>query len=524
MEILFINILIMTTIFISTPVDGSHLDNSGYPIIWRKSKHHLATQIVQAEIKIKLQNPCSIVDRLRVKAKTNATHFLNSYNWESCVRGYVKRITKPFRHYCPNNAAEADHSIQKRGIINFVFKTVKWVVKMTAAIGLVGVIHGIGDQIFPDHDEIDYKTLETQINNNFLKVITKMHQNQLELEQQVREVSIMSTLNSRFIEMENTIKQMFRPDNEQLAWQLKTLFPNISLGHETMDEYWTMESCQLKEEEGVAYDELVLFVNAIKMDPEYSLLRADPFYIVHEETAAELWERRPEFCLSEYIGPQYVVYHQKTRCFREIPFNPIADHQTLMLFHSELCKAPIKTENVRWRKTKCESHSRFISEELVQIKWDRHFVYYYCYTQNITRGSQTVPCRNQVYKEKRGENVTINGRTVFAKSLHLESFSIIGTEVSDFVNEEVFDSDELKGDLKNLESLVELENKLVTKITTTYVRKASLLMVGGTLVVIMALAILYITYQCKKTTKNRDQRAREFRELMRSNKLHQEKA
>ena len=57
-----IHIFIISMILFSTFVIASHQVSSGYPIIWRKSNHHLATQVVQAEVTVKLQNPCNIVD------------------------------------------------------------------------------------------------------------------------------------------------------------------------------------------------------------------------------------------------------------------------------------------------------------------------------------------------------------------------------------------------------------------------------------------------------------------------------
>ena len=59
--------------------------------------------------------------------------------------------------------------------------------------------------------------IENQINNKFLKIISKMHQDQLDLKHQMKEITIMNTINRRFAEIENITKQMFRPDNDQLA-------------------------------------------------------------------------------------------------------------------------------------------------------------------------------------------------------------------------------------------------------------------------------------------------------------------
>ena len=157
----------------------------------------------------------TIMNTINVKNET--THFLHSYNFESCIRGYIKHIKKPLRHFCPTNITDSEHTIQKRGIINFVYKTLKWAIKITTAIGLVNFFRNFGDGTSLERSEIDYKMVENQINKKFLKIISKMHQDQLDLKHQMKEITIMNTINRRFAEIENITKQMFRPDNDQLA-------------------------------------------------------------------------------------------------------------------------------------------------------------------------------------------------------------------------------------------------------------------------------------------------------------------
>lgn len=311
------------------------------------------------------------------------------------------------------------------------------------------------------------------------------------------------------------MKQMLQPDNEHLAMQLKDLFHNILLGPEAPDEYWSLEGCILKEDIMTNSDELVLSINGIKMDPDFNLLRADPFYIIREEKTNEMIKPKTELCISEYVGPQYIVFNRKTKCFREIPYNPIGDHQTLLLFHSELCKTPIKTANVKWRQVKCESLETLIPEEVVQLKWDHDFVYYYCYSQNLTIGEHPTPCLNQIYKQKRGTNISINGQTVLVQSFRLGTLSVLETDVSDYVNEKVFDPDKSDISLKNLETLIDVENKLLSRIAASYISKTMsyFMTAGGIIIVVLVVSyIAYIIYRYKKIKKHR---AREYRETTR---------
>ncbi|KAH7637813.1 hypothetical protein HUG17_8917 [Dermatophagoides farinae] len=103
---------------------------------------------------------------------------------------------------------------------------------------------------------------------------------------------------------EKLMKQMLQPDNEHLAMQLKDLFHNILLGPEAPEEYWSLEGCILKEDIMTNSDELVLSINGIKMDPDFNLLRADPFCIIREEKTNAMLKPKTEICISEYVGPQ----------------------------------------------------------------------------------------------------------------------------------------------------------------------------------------------------------------------------
>ncbi|KAH9493827.1 LEM domain [Dermatophagoides farinae] len=61
----------------------------------------------------------TIMNTINVKNET--THFLHSYNFESCIREYIKHIIKPLRHFCPTNITDSEHTLHN--ISTDIFKT-----------------------------------------------------------------------------------------------------------------------------------------------------------------------------------------------------------------------------------------------------------------------------------------------------------------------------------------------------------------------------------------------------------------
>ncbi|KAH7637815.1 hypothetical protein HUG17_8919 [Dermatophagoides farinae] len=100
---------------------------------------------------------------------------------------------------------EFGHGIQKRGIVSFVYKTVKLEIRLTATIGLVSYFHDPNDQMSWQRNDLAYKEIENQINKKFLKVLTKMHQENMEMKHRLQEITVMNTITRRFTEVGNTI-------------------------------------------------------------------------------------------------------------------------------------------------------------------------------------------------------------------------------------------------------------------------------------------------------------------------------
>ncbi|KAH9416387.1 hypothetical protein DERP_015417 [Dermatophagoides pteronyssinus] len=130
-------------------------------------------------------------------------------------------------------------------------------------------------------------------------------------------------------------------------------------------------------------------VNAIKIDNNYTLLRADPFDI----GTLEYRNKTEEYCFSKYTGTEYVVYQEKTGCSSEITFHPINEHQTP--FHSNGCKKSMKAAKNQWKRYKCVRRDKVTAEEIVQIKMDNQYVY------SITVILKTLPLMESPMSVKR---------------------------------------------------------------------------------------------------------------------------
>ena len=141
------------------------------------------------------------------------------------------------------------------------------------------------------------------------------------------------------------------------------LFPGITLGENSPKKYWHLEGCQLESLENNKLAKLIIKVNAIKIDNNYTLLRADPFDI----GTLEYRNKTEEYCFSKYTGTEYVVYQEKTGCSSEITFHPINEHQTP--FHSNGCKKAMKAAKNQWKRYKCERR-----EEITAVKkYSKHY-------------------------------------------------------------------------------------------------------------------------------------------------------
>lgn len=492
-------------------VASEHLN---YPIIWRKSRHDIATQVIQGDLIIHLESPCDILDQLKKSPKSNSTGLIAYYDHNHCRRSYVKQVIRPLRKYCPALSPKGKHMIRKRGVLSFAYSVIKIIFSITAVIGLFNFLQPQASSVQVPSMEQTRADLDFRIHQKLMTVMEKLQEEIEEVKEALESQQLATLLEIKFSDTERLINDMFDPENEHFANQLERLFPNISLGPDAPKRHWHLEGCQFEELDDSKYDNLHLKINGVKIDKEYLLLRADPFYIGITENKTLSTRIEEEVCLAEYIGPKFLAYHRRTGCAKEVLFDPINDHQTPFVFHSKSCKPRVKSIRDQWRKIRCQNRTEILPEEIVQIKMDNDHAYYYCFTQNRTVNDESIPCQNQIYQTKKNTNITINKHTIHVQKFRMEQFANLDPEITEALNDRIFNEDRSKV-VEDLEYLVEKEHRLVTQIAISYVRYYTFWVVMLTITVALMLAIGYIYYQRHKSVKFREKRKEDIRHSLR---------
>ena len=160
-----------------------------------------------------------------------------------------------------------------------------------------------------------------------------------------------------------------------------------------------------------------------------------------------------------------VTWHSK-----QILFNPTDDNQAPFIFHSKVCNSAAKSIRNQWKKIRCEKKDKILPEEIVQVKMDNKYVYFYCYTQNMTRDGEEISCQNRIYKVRKGRNITINQHTVHFQRMRIEFLANLDPELLEVINDKTYNDEDRSVILKDLENIIEQEHRVVTQITISYLR------------------------------------------------------
>ncbi|KAH9497382.1 hypothetical protein DERF_013377 [Dermatophagoides farinae] len=95
--------------------------------------------------------------------------------------------------------------------------------------------------------------------------------------------------------------------------------------------------------------------------------------------------------------------------------------------------------------------------------------FYVRYTDNRRRLSY--PCKNQIYRINRGQNLTINKQTVyFTKMTNGFTSHIIHDDISEILNFQAFNSFNSTINLHDLSTMIEKEDTLINKIIYSYIQ------------------------------------------------------
>nr|XP_046914038.1 uncharacterized protein LOC124494812 [Dermatophagoides farinae] len=241
-----------------------------------------------------------------------------------------------------------------------------------------------------------------------------------------------------------------------------------------------------------------LNINAVKIDKQYDIIRADPFYLLVEDKL-----NKSNLCFSMYSGTRYAIMNKITKCARNIMFDPIDDHQSPFIFHSVDCKNNTNFSKAKWKTIECRSKELITPEEIVQVKNDENFIYFYCFNQNITIQGLTYPCKNQIYKIKRGQSLTINQQTVSFTKMKIDLHHHIHDDLSEILNVQTFDTFGSSINLQDLSTMVEKEDQLINKIIYSYLQTyyIHLIVIISIILLLIFITLFYCQYNKTKNYK-----------------------
>ncbi|KAH9413959.1 hypothetical protein DERP_014479 [Dermatophagoides pteronyssinus] len=234
---------------------------------------------------------------------------------------------------------------------------------------------------------------------------------------------------------------------------------------------------------------LRLNINAIQIDKRYEILRADPFHLIVNDKL-----NSSNLCISVYTGPSYSVMDKDTKCVKSIMFNPFDDLQAPFIFHSMKCNNDLQKFGAKWRTMDCKPKEEMTSEEIVQVKTDENFVYYYCFLHNITLQQNLYPCKNQIYKTKLGQNLTINNPTIKFHKIKINLIHNLHDEFNELINFRIFNNFNSSVNLQDLTTLVEQEDKLIDKIVVSYFSQYYVYIIITILTIIILITTMLFTY------------------------------
>ena len=479
------------SIIFSPVLIKSQLNSPVFPLIWRRSKHRVATDYVNAQINIHLKPPCEVIKSSLLNPNNITSGFNYKFEKDTCEKLYNKLVKETMYKKC---APFQSSSKSRRDIVSFVSGVVFTSIIVIAAVMFGSYIksqNGISDQSLT---EIEIKKLDQQIHE---KVVYELINIQHQIDQ-IKHVSenrfLTSILSARFLQAEQIINEAFVVDSP-MPLSFQQLFPNISICEHCPFDLWHFEKCYFRSMESPLESRLQLNVNTVKIDPKYDIIRADPFHIMApDQTNKENW------CFTKYSGPKYAVINRESKCIRDITFDPINDYQSPIIFHSIDCKENINYVKATWKPYRCMKKNLITPEEIVQIKNDDSFVYFYCYMQNLTVHGSTFPCKNQVYRIKRGKNLTINGQTVTFPTFRINSWQNLHDELNEILVIKMFNSFNSTMNLHDLTTLVEREKHLVEQLANNFFHSTLFHIIIITIVIITVLlfilcCIQYITHK-----------------------------
>ncbi|KAH9523001.1 hypothetical protein DERF_006554 [Dermatophagoides farinae] len=469
-----------------------------YPIIWRKSKHHVATEYVQAQVDIHLRSPCDSINSTWISPMKKSHPIEDEEQQIKCEEKYQRLVIQTFQKHC-SPLLDKKRIISKRNIITFAAGIVITVIVMVATIGFAAYIKnqsGVYDQTLSENE---LKKLDHEIHRKMVDQLIHMQQEIDRLQHISLNREISTIFYSKFLQIETLINEIFITSlDKPISKLIFQLFENFTICPNCPSDNWFLEECQIRPHRSPYESILRLNINAVKIDKQYDIIRADPFYLLVEDKL-----NKSNLCFSMYSGTRYAIMNKITKCARNIMFDPIDDHQSPFIFHSVDCKNNTNFSKAKWKTIECRSKELITPEEIVQVKNDENFIYFYCFNQNITIQGLTYPCKNQIYKIKRGQSLTINQQTVSFTKMKIDLHHHIHDDLSEILNVQTFDTFGSSINLQDLSTMVEKEDQLINKIIYSYLQTyyIHLIVIISIILLLIFITLFYCQYNKTKNYK-----------------------
>ncbi|XP_075680543.1 uncharacterized protein LOC142646185 [Dermatophagoides pteronyssinus] len=485
LKIIIITFFIQQFIIIKTQTN-----TISYPIIWRKSKHQVATQYIQAQVDIHLKSPCKFLNSTLVfPHNKNIKPEDDKEERSRCEGMYQQIVIHALQKHCTPLHYQ-QKSKPKRSILTFAGGVVATIIVVAATIGYDAFIKSQSGVHETSMSEAELYRIEHQINTKMVKAIIELQQEMERLKHLAYQQQIPSLFLPKFYQLETIIHEVFSESvDKPIPKAFFQLFNNLSICDNCPPENWHLENCKIYAAREPSDSLLRLNINAVQIDKRYEILRADPFHLIVNDKL-----NSSNLCISIYTGPSYSVMDKDTKCVKSIMFNPFDDHQAPFIFHSLKCNNDLQKFGAKWRTMDCKPKEEITSEEIVQVKTDENFVYYYCFLHNITLQHSFYPCKNQIYKSKLGQNLTINNQTIKFHKIKINIIHNLHDEFNELINFRIFNNFNSSVNLQDLTTLVEQEDKLIDKIVVSYFSQYYLYIIITILTIIILITMMLFTY------------------------------
>lgn len=458
------------------------------PVLWRRSSHDAAKEMIEATLVMQIQNPCYYI---KEKSRSNGPPL-----W--CTIKYNQRVIRKLKENCSPRPL---NKRPKRFIAAVTVGVSTVIMTFLSVIGLIST-HQNTERIVElqaDLTKSIQNARKATIMNNLInsKILPALEELKREIGQLANATEFEITQNAlltKFLIIENELRLFFETNHEEKFEHLSYLFPNISICPNCPKEHWHFNGCEFDDSTTEVFN-IILHIGAIEVDMNNFILQADPFWI--------LTTKESETCIFHYTGSTYKYYNSKTQCSQDIMYNPLHAYDTMLVYNSPVCHSYSINDKKYFELKGCVKSDEINAEEVVQFKSDKLFMYVYCYTQNITilEGKEQ-PCPNQIMKIQKGMPIQVNKINFTIHQMNMNMRISIAPNISELLNQRMLlNADSLKTDLRDLRTLVN-EQRFATQEDLKHgntTHTVFILTILGCIILILTIA--YITYQCSKSKR-----------------------